>query len=156
MRLMMRIKPYSWLLYGAVIGGFVCYFFRGVLYTQDYVFINDIFKVLIPLYGILLGFLLTLIAIVVSLAGTRLVSNLIKTNHYKNLLTNSKILALLYFFTLIIAVVGLFVREYQPAVFVGVIFLSVLLIIYSLRTAYKFFQIFHNISAANVKSAKDN
>lgn len=156
MRLMKHIKPYSWLLYGAVAGGFVCYFFKDFLLCQSTEFINDIFKVLIPLYGILLGFLLTLIAIVVSLAGTRLVSNLIRTNHYSNLLTNSKILALLYFFTLIIAVIGLFVREDQSTIFMIVIFLSVVLIFYSLRTAYKFFQIFHNISAGNVKSDKVN
>lgn len=154
MRLMKHIKRYDWLLYGAVVGGFVCYFFKDFLLSQSTDFINDIFKVLIPLYGILLGFLLTLIAIVVSLAGTRLVSNLIKTNHYSNLLTNSKVLALLYFFTLIIAVIGLFVREDKPTVFMIVIFLSVLLIIYSLRTAYKFFQIFHHIGIASVKSDK--
>ncbi|KAF0569138.1 hypothetical protein FQV37_331 [Psychrobacter nivimaris] len=97
------------------------------------------------MYGILLGFLLTLIAIVVSLVGTKLVSNLIKTSHYNNLLSNSKILALLYFFTLIIAVVGLFVQKYQIPVFILVIFLSIMIIVYSLRTAYKFFQIFHNV-----------
>lgn len=156
MKSMMRIKPYSWLLYGAVAGGFICYFFKEFLLSQSTEFINDIFKVLIPLYGILLGFLLTLIAIVVSLAGTRLVSNLIKTNHYSNLLTNSKVLALLYFFTLITAVIGLFVRENQSAIFMSVIFLSVVLIFYSLRTAYKFFQIFHNISVGNVKSNNVN
>lgn len=150
MQLMKRIKPYNWLLYGAVSGGFVCYFFKDFLLFQSTDFINDIFKVLIPLYGILLGFLLTLIAIVVSLAGTKLVSNLIKTNHYDNLLTNSKLLALLYFCTLIIAVIGLFIREDQSAVFMVVIFLSIVLIFYSLRTAYKFFQIFHNISSENV------
>lgn len=152
MQLIKRIKPYNWLLYGAVAGGFVCYFFKDFLLYQNTEFINDIFKVLIPLYGILLGFLLTLIAIVVSLAGTRLVSNLIRTNHYTNLLTNSKILALLYFFTLIIAVIGLFVREYQSNVFMIVIFLSIVLIFYSLRTAYKFFQIFHNISSESVNN----
>lgn len=155
MRLMKHIKPYSWLLYGAGAGGFVCYFFKDFLLCQSTEFINDIFKVLIPLYGILLGFLLTLIAIVVSLAGTRLVSNLIKTNHYSNLLTNSKILALLYFFTLIIAVIGLFVREDQSTIFMIVIFLSIVLIFYSLRTAYKFFQIFHNISSKNANSSEN-
>ncbi|WP_201585239.1 hypothetical protein [Psychrobacter sp. HII-4] len=145
MKLMKHIKPYSWLLYGAVFGSVVCYFFKEFLLSQDSIFINDIFKVLIPLYGILLGFLLTLIAIVVSLAGTRLVSNLIRTNHYSNLLTNSKLLALLYFITLIISVIGLFVRDNQSLVFIIVIFLSIVLVFYSLRTAYKFFQIFHNI-----------
>lgn len=145
MRLMKRIKPYSWLLYGAVLGGLVCYFQRGFFFAQDSDFIKDIFKVLIPLYGILLGFLLTLIAIVVSLVGTKLVSSLIKTNHYNNLLSNSKVLALLYFFTLIIAVVGLFLQTYQTFVFILVIFLSIMIIVYSLRTAYKFFQIFHNV-----------
>jgi hypothetical protein len=148
---MKHIKRYDWLLYGAVVGGFVCYFFQDSLLSQTTEFINDIFKVLIPLYGILLGFLLTLIAIVVSLTGTRLVSNLIKTNHYSNLLTNSKVLALLYFFTLIIAVIGLFIREKQTTVFMVVVFLSVVLIFYSLRTAYKFFQIFHHIGTASVK-----
>lgn len=145
MRLMKRIKPYSWLLYGAVAGGLICYFLRGFFFAQESDFIKDIFKVLIPLYGILLGFLLTLIAIVVSLVGTKLVSNLIKTSHYNNLLSNSKILALLYFSTLIIAVVGLFVQKYQIPVFILVIFLSIMIIVYSLRTAYKFFQIFHNV-----------
>lgn len=153
---MKHIKPYSWLLYGAVVGGFLCYFFKDFLLSQKTEFINDIFKVLIPLYGILLGFLLTLIAIVVSLAGTRLVSSLIKTNHYNNLLTNSKILALLYFCTLIIAVIGLFVREYQSTVFMIVIFLSIVLIFYSLRTAYKFFQIFHNIGHRKVSNNHTN
>jgi|GEM_PF-3301648 len=151
MRLIKHIKPFSWLLYGVVAGGLVCYFFKSFLLSQSTEFINDILKVLIPLYGILLGFLLTLIAIVVSLSGTRLVSNLMKTNHYSNLLTNSKVLALLYFFTLIIAVVGLFFREDQATIFMIVIFLSVVLIFYSLRTAYKFFQIFHHIGNASVK-----
>lgn len=107
--------------------------------------INEVLKTLITLYGTMLGFVLTLMAIVISLIDKRLIKNMVKSGHYNNLLMSSKLLSLLYFLSIAIYLVALMFIERQPAMFLLSIGATIFTAVYSLRTAYKFFQIFKHI-----------
>lgn len=136
---------FKWLAYCITFSVAVCVVFYVSIVNTEFSLVNEIIKTLITLYGTLLGFVLTLMAIVISLADKPLIKNMIKSGHYINLLTSSKILSLLYFTSLAIFMITLISSFYKPVFYLASIFISVLVASYSLRTAYKFFQVFKHI-----------
>lgn len=118
--------------------------YNEILNTSS-IMINEVLKTLITLFGTMLGFVLTLMAIVISLIDKRLIKNMVKSGHYNNLLMSSKLLSLLYFISIAIYLVALMVTVRQPSAFLISIGATLITAIYSLRTAYKFFQIFKHI-----------
>lgn len=121
---------------------FVCQF-KGEL-------INDITQTLISLYGTMLGFLITSLAIILSLLENKFIKKIIQSGHYFNLLDSCKILSSLYFIAIILLVINLFLSgSYKYYLFIAIIFLSVSIVIFSMRTAYKFFQTFKFLASNN-------
>lgn len=134
-------EPISYLMIFIGISSAICWFFRTPLLCWDIAQKLDIAKVIISLYGTLLGFLFTFLAIVISLSSNRLIQRMVQSGHYENLIISSKYLATLYFISLVALIIGLFIYQTTPASFIVGIFLSLLTILYSVRTSYKFFQI---------------
>lgn len=135
----------KWLALSLVISVALCAFLYNEILSTSSVMINEVLKTLITLFGTMLGFVLTLMAIVISLIDKRLIKNMVKSGHYNNLLMSSKLLSLLYFISIAIYLVALMVTVRQPSVFLISIGATLITAMYSLRTAYKFFQIFKHI-----------
>ena len=134
-----------WLALSLVISVALCAFLYNEILSTSPVMINEVLKTLITLFGTMLGFVLTLMAIVISLIDKRLIKNMVQSGHYNNLLMSSKLLSLLYFISIAIYLVALMVTDWQPIMFLISIGATLFTAIYSLRTAYKFFQIFKHI-----------
>lgn len=145
----MKLNKYAetlkWLALSLIISVALCIFLRNEIIGTSSVMINEVLKTLITLFGTMLGFVLTLMAIVISLIDKRLIKNMVKSGHYDNLLMSSKLLSLLYFISIAIYLVALMVTVRQPSAFLISIGATLITAIYSLRTAYKFFQIFKHI-----------
>lgn len=145
----MKLNKYAetlkWLALSLIISVALCIFLRNEIIGISSVMINEVLKTLITLFGTMLGFVLTLMAIVISLIDKRLIKNMVKSGHYDNLLMSSKLLSLLYFISIAIYLVALMVTVRQPSAFLISIGATLITAIYSLRTAYKFFQIFKHI-----------
>lgn len=141
----MRYRRYTEpIIYTALSGGIafgVCWKFYSYFLEWDIDKKLDFAKVVISLFGTLLGFLLTLLAIVISLTTNNLIQRMVQSGHYDNLILSSKILAMLYFITLIVCTIGLFTYPQYPISFVISIFFTVVATAFSIRTAFKFFQI---------------
>lgn len=134
-----------WLAISLVISVTLCVLLYDEIICSSSIMINEVLKTLITLYGTMLGFVLTLMAIVISLIDKRLIKNMVQSGHYNNLLMSSKLLSLLYFLSIAIYLVALMFTERQPVMFLLSIGATVFTAVYSLRTAYKFFQIFKHI-----------
>lgn len=134
-----------WLALSLVISVALCAFLYNEILSTSLAMINEVLKTLITLFGTMLGFVLTLMAIVISLIDKRLIKNMVQSGHYNNLLMSSKLLSLLYFISIAIYLVALMVTDWQPIMFLISIGATLFTAIYSLRTAYKFFQIFKHI-----------
>lgn len=134
-----------WLTLSLIISVVLCAFLRNEILSTSSVMMNEVLKTLITLFGTMLGFVLTLMAIVISLIDKRLIKKMVQSGHYNNLLMSSKLLSLLYFISIAIYLVALMVTVQQPYVFLISIGATLITAIYSLRTAYKFFQIFKHI-----------
>lgn len=145
----MKLNKYAetlkWLALSLIISVALCIFLRNEIIGTSSVMINEVLKTLITLFGTMLGFVLTLMAIVISLIDKRLIKNMVKSGHYDNLLMSSKLLSLLYFISIAIYLVALMVTVRQTSAFLISIGATLITAIYSLRTAYKFFQIFKHI-----------
>ena len=139
------VEVYKWLGYSLTISVGVCIIFQDSILSIDPNQANEVLKTLITLYGTLLGFVLTLMSIVISLSDKDIVKNMNKSGHYLNLLTSSKVLSFLYFCSLAVFIVTLMVNELKPQFYLVSIFATLLVAVYSLRTAYKFFQVFKHI-----------
>lgn len=135
----------QWLALSLVISVALCAFLYNEILSTSPVMINEVLKTLITLFGTMLGFVLTLMAIVISLIDKRLIKSMVKSGHYNNLLMSSKLLSLLYFISIAIYLVALMVTVRQPFIFLISIGATLITAMYSLRTAYKFFQIFKHI-----------
>ncbi len=136
---------YEWLGYSLAISVGVCFMFQESILSIDPNQANEVLKTLITLYGTLLGFVLTLMAIVISLSDKPIVKNMTKSGHYSNLLTSNKVLSFLYFCSLAVFMITLMINELKPQFYLISIFFTMFVAIYSLRTAYKFFQVFKHI-----------
>lgn len=134
-----------WLVISLAVSVTVCFVFYNGIVDIAPPMMNEVLKTLITLFGTMLGFVLTLMAIVISLIDKRLIKNMVKSGHYNNLLMSSKTLSLLYFVSITIYLIALMFTESQSPVFLLSIGATVFVAIYSLRTAYKFFQIFKHI-----------
>ena len=145
----MKLNKYAetlkWLALSLIISVALCIFLRNEIIGTSSVMINEVLKTLITLFGTMLGFVLTLMAIVISLIDKRLIKNMVKSGHYNNLLMSSKLLSLLYFTSITIYLIALMVVNRQSTIFLISISATLVTAIYSLRTAYKFFQIFKHI-----------
>lgn len=135
----------KWLALSSIISVALCAFLYDEILSTSLDMSNEVLKTLITLFGTMLGFVLTLMAIVISLIDKRLIKNMVKSGHYNNLLTSSKLLSLLYFISITIYLIALMITVRQPAAFLVSIGATLTTAIYSLRTAYKFFQIFKHI-----------
>ena len=145
----MKLNKYAeilkWLALSLIISVALCILLYNEILNTSSIMINEVLKTLITLFGTMLGFVLTLMAIVISLIDKRLIKNMVKSGHYNNLLMSSKLLSLLYFISIAIYLVALMVTVRQPSAFLISIGATLITAIYSLRTAYKFFQIFKHI-----------
>lgn len=125
----------------ALATSFLCFRFLGSLLDIPYTLISDMSKILISLYATLLGFLFTMLAIIASVIGNKFIKALIESGHYDNLINSSIMLATLYFVAIIFSMGALFESSFQILVFVYVLSISTLIIFFSVRTAFKFFQV---------------
>lgn len=145
----MKLNKYAeilkWLVLSLIISVALCILLYNEILNTSSIMINEVLKTLITLFGTMLGFVLTLMAIVISLIDKRLIKNMVKSGHYNNLLMSSKLLSLLYFISIAIYLIALMVTVRQPSAFLISIGATLITAIYSLRTAYKFFQIFKHI-----------
>lgn len=144
MRLKKHKEPIKWLLISSLSALFVCYLAHSPLSLMSIADQKDIAKVIISLFGTILGFLFALLAIIMSLSSTRLIKNMIITGHYANLMLSCKILSGLLFLTIMTCLFCLF--HITPPVFIGVTGLTIFTAIFACRTAYKFFLILSNVS----------
>lgn len=131
----------KWLTPAAVVSLAISYVFSNKLMPIPVEQQIDAAKVILSLFGTLLGFLLTLLAIVVSLSSNNLIKSMLKSGHYENLIFSSKVLAALYTITITVSLIGLFMFAYAPILFMALVFLSILTTFWATRTTYKFFQI---------------
>lgn len=145
MKLLRFAEIIKWLVISLAVSTGLCYTFYNNILVTNTDQINEVLKTLIALYGTLLGFVLTLMAIVLSLSGKPIFKGIVNSGHYLNLHTSSKILSFLYFMSLCIFVVTLAANSYKPMLYLTSIFSSITVAVYSLRTAYKFFQVFKHV-----------
>lgn len=137
MRLSKHKELIKWLLISSLLAIFLCYLARSPLSTMSITDQRDIAKVIISLFGTILGFLFTLLAIIISVSSTRLIKNMVITGHFANLILSCKILSCLLFLTITTCLFCLF--HTTPIIFIGIA-------IFACRTAYKFFLILSNIN----------
>lgn len=144
MKLKKHKEPIKWLLISSLSALFVCYLAYNPLSAMNIADQRDISKVIISLFGTILGFLFALLAIIMSLSSTRLIKNMNITGHYANLMLSCKILSCLLFLTIMTCLFCLF--YITPLVFIGITGLAIFTAIFAFRTAYKFFLILSNIN----------
>lgn len=144
MRLKKHKEPIKWLLISSLSALCVCYLAHNPLSAMSVTDQRDIAKVIISLFGTILGFLFALLAIIMSLSSTRLIKNMIITGHYANLMLSCKFLSSFLFLTIITCLFSLF--YIAPLVFIGITGLTIFTAIFAFRTAYKFFLILSNVS----------
>lgn len=144
MKLSKHKEPIKWLLISSLISLCVCYFSYGTFSTMSIADQRDVAKVVISLFGTFLGFLFTLLAIIMGLSSHRLIKNMITTGHYANLILSSKILSVLLFATIVICFISLFFIT--SWFFTGLTALVILTAVFACRTIYKFFLILSHIN----------
>lgn len=144
MKLNKHEEPIKWLLISSLASLCICYFFYGAFSAMSIADQRDIAKVVISLFGTFLGFLFTLLAIIISLSSHRLIKNMIATGHYANLILSSQILSILLFVTITICFFSLFFIT--AWFFTGLIALVILTAIFACRTIYKFFLILRHVN----------
>lgn len=135
------VRHFIMLMLIALAIAFLCFHFLGSLADIPYTLISDMSKILISLYATLLGFLFTMLAIIASVIGNKFIKALIESGHYDNLINSSIMLATLYFIAIICSMGALFESSFQILIFVYVLSVSILIIFFSVRTAFKFFQV---------------
>lgn len=138
-----------WLAISLITSVVVCVvFYKEISFTGSDQ-INEVLKTLITLFGTLLGFVLTLMAIVISLIDKRMIKNMVESGNYSNLLQSSKTLSLLFFLSIAIFLIALMFEKNQSYAYLLSIAMTVIVAVFSLRTAYKFFQIFKHIESSS-------
>lgn len=142
MRFSRHKEQIKWLVIALIPSVIMCFYFRSSLTTLDLERKYNISEIIISLYGTLLGFLLALLAIVLSLTDKTLIKNMILSGHYHNLITSSKILSSLFAIVLLFLIIGSLSYQFFPLLFVINIGLSLSTFIFAVRTTYKFFQVF--------------
>jgi len=101
--------------------------------------LKNIASILISLAGLMLGFLITSIALITSVMDKKIVSNMKKTGHFKRLIDDTFLTCILFLAVILFSIVSLFIYgSIFCCVFTVVISFSTLSLLYLIEAGRRF------------------
>lgn len=112
------------------------------LYAKDGAKVIELLKLIVPVAGVLLGFILTALSILVAVLDKTLIANMVRTGHFRNFIRQAFFSSFLLFLLIILGFIILGIPNFWLKYGFSILFVLIVFTLYELfMTSRRFYNV---------------